>query len=258
MRALPKHSLALALVLFAASAFAWAQSPDGTQAPAGQEGGRPRGQGQSDAGPRLAGKITAIHGGTLELMKIDGSTVSIKISDKTELRKDRQPAKLGDFKTGDLVLVRGDENPDHTVSAQLIAGRTGSGAMGGGPGGGGRMGGGQVGTMGKDFVIGEVKSIDPPNITVLRTDNITQTIELNEETSLRKGRDSITMADIQVGDHLFARGASPNNSFAPKMVMLIEPEQWKRMQEFAEGAPPQAGKAPRAEAPGQKPTGPNN
>jgi hypothetical protein len=57
-------------------------------------------------------------------------------------------------------------------------------------------------------------------------------LELNEETSLRKGRDSITMADIQVGDHLFARGAVENNAFVPKMVMVIGPEQWKRMQEM--------------------------
>src|SRR5271168_2629560 len=107
MKAICKYSLAFVLALFFANGFAWAQSPDAAQAPAGQQGGRPRGQGQGEGGPRLAGKITAIHNGTVELIKIDGSTVSVKISDKTEFRKDRQPAKLGDFKAGDLVLVRG-------------------------------------------------------------------------------------------------------------------------------------------------------
>ena len=80
--------------------------------------------------------------------------------------------------------------------------------------------------------MGEVKSIDAPHITVLRTDNVTQTLELNEETSLRKGRDSVTMADIQPGDHVFMRGAMQNNVFVPKSVMVIGPEQWKRMQEM--------------------------
>jgi hypothetical protein len=96
-----------------------------------------------------------------------------------------------------------------------------------------------------------VKSFNAPKITVLRTDNVTQTIELNEETSLRKGRESVTMADIQVGDHIFARGASQGDAFTPKNVMVIEAEQWKRMQEALEQERP-------AQAPSQKPTGPNN
>jgi hypothetical protein len=39
------------------------------------------------------------------------------------------------------------------------------------------------------------------------------------------------MADIQVGDHLVARGALQNDLFVPKFVMVIDAEQWKRMQE---------------------------
>src|SRR6202030_1627648 len=109
---------------------------------------------------------------------------------------------------------------------------TGGGSMGGGREGGGPLGGGQVGVLGKDFVVGEVKAIDPPNITLLRTDNVTQTFELNEETSLRKGRESITMADIQVGDHVVVRGAVQNNAFAPKNVMVLSPEQWKQLEEM--------------------------
>ena len=50
--------------------------------------------------------------------------------------------------------------------------------------------------------MGEVKTIDPPRVTVMRTDNVAQTLELNEETSLRRGRESITMAEIQAGDHV--------------------------------------------------------
>src|SRR5712692_6194153 len=69
-------------------------------------------------------------------------------------------------------------------------------------------------------------------ITWSRSDNVTQSIELNEDTSLRKGRDSITMEDVQVGDHLVARGAVQNDVFVPKFVMVIGPEQWKRMQEM--------------------------
>ena len=92
---------------------------------------------------------------------------------------------------------------------------------------------------------GEIKSIDAPKLSVLRSDNVTQTLELNEETSLRKGRDSITMADIQPGDHLFARGAVENNVFVPKTVIVIGPEQWKRMQEMGSQAGGEGGRQRR-------------
>jgi hypothetical protein len=211
-------------------------------------GGQGRGQrGPSDGqGQPLIGKITAIKDGAVELAKPDGTTVTLKITDKTEYRKDRQPAKLGDFKVGDMVFVRGEEDTNHGLTASMIAGRSGGGPDGGRGFGGGGNGGG-FGELGKDFVIGEVKSVDAPKITVLRPDNVTQTMELNEDTSLRKGRDSITMADIQPGDHIVVRGGVQNNSFVPKSVMVISPEQWKRMQEMgmvpAGSAPPNTPKS---------------
>ncbi|PYU52644.1 MAG: hypothetical protein DMG48_05030 [Acidobacteria bacterium] len=177
-------------------------------------------------GQPLLGKITAINKGSLELTRPDGTTATVKLTDKTEYRKDRQGAKLADFKVGDLVFVRGEENADHSVTAQLIGGRSGGGAQGG------RGFGGTGFELGKDFVVGEVKSVDAPKLTVLRPDNVTQTLELNEDTSLRRGRESITMADIQPGDHVMVRGAVENNVFVPKNLMLFSPEQWKQMEEM--------------------------
>ena len=177
-----------------------------------------------EGGPRpLFGKITAIKNGGMEITRPDGQVVSVKFTNQTEFRKDREKATATDFKVGDMVMVRGDENADHSVTAKLMGTRSG------GPGGGGMM---QMGALGKDFVIGEVKSIDAPRLTVLRPDHVTQILELNEETSLRKGRESITMADIQVGDHVVARGAAQNDVFLPKGVMVLNSEQWKRMQEM--------------------------
>jgi len=100
-------------------------------------------------------------------------------------------------------------------------------------------------------VAGEVKGVDAPKIAVLRSDNVTQTIELNEDTSLRKGRDAITMGDVQVGDHLLARGALQDNVFVPKFVMVIGPDQWKRMQEMG-GMRPGAPGGPGAGGASQK------
>jgi hypothetical protein len=202
-----------------------------------QETTPPQGAGQNQRpeewrGRGVMGKITSIKDGALELARMDGATVTVKLTDKTEYRKDRQTAKLADFKVGDMVLIRTEGSGDQDLTAVVVAGRTGGGPGGpglGGPGGAMMMSGGE---LGKDFVFGEVKSVDAPRITVLRPDNVTQTLELNEETSLRKGRESVTMADIQVGDHLFVRGGVQNNAFVPKMVMVIGAEQWKRMQEM--------------------------
>ena len=222
-----KKCLRLSLLLLLAATVGRAEAP-ATAAP-GQEQGAPPSAGQmlgpnEGRGQPLVGKITAIHKGSLEVAKPDGTTVTVRITDKTEYRRDRQGAKLEDFKAGDMVFVRGEENADHSVTAVLIGGRSG----GGGPEGGGRV----LGEMGKDFVVGEVKSIDAPKLTVLRPDNVTQTLELNEETSLRRGRESITMADIQIGDHVVVRGGVQNNMFVPKNVMVLSTEQWKRMQEM--------------------------
>jgi len=199
-----------------------AGNPQAEQAGPGRRG--------SENGPRpVFGKITSIQNGVMEIASPDGQTLKVKYTDQTQFRKDRQPAKATDFKVGDMVAVRGEAGSDHSINATMIGARTGG--PGGGPGG---QGGGMMaaGTMGKDYVVGQVKSIDPPRMTVVRTDNVTQTLELNEETSLRKGRDSITMADIQVGDHIISRGALQNDVFVPKGVMVLGPEQWQRFQEF--------------------------
>src|SRR6266480_2232104 len=124
------------------------------------------------------------------------------------------PGKIIALNKGSLELAKPDGT---TVTAQMIGGRSG----GGPEGGRGFGGGGGFGEMGKDFVVGEVKSVDAPKLTVLRPDNVTQTLELNEEPSLRRGRESITMADIQPGDHVVVRGAVQDNAFVPKNVMVL-------------------------------------
>jgi preprotein translocase subunit YajC len=232
-------------------------SPQGTapaqNAPAAQSAG-PQTPGRGgERRPGVFGKLTAVHEQSVEITVESGETLTVKISGSTQFRKDGQDAKPGDLKVGDTVFVRGKENPDRTWNAEMIGTRS-KGGFGGGPGGG--PGGGRpAGVLGQDYVFGEVKSIDAPKLTILRPDNVTQTVELNEETSLRKGRDSITMAEIQPGDHIMVRGGMTNNAFQPKSVMVIGPEQWKRMQEMGmAGGPPAS--PPKDNKPPQNPPEP--
>lgn len=220
------------------------------------------GQGGDDNGPRpVFGRIAAIQDNAIRITDINGADVTIKVTSQTEFRKDRQPAALKNFKVGDGIIVRGEENSDHTVTAKVISGRSAEGGPngGGGRGGHGFGGGGPMGTLGKDFVVGEVQSVEAPSLTVIRTDKVKQTFELNEETSLRKGPDSVTMADIHVGDHIFARGALQDNQFVPKSVVVIGPEQWKRIQDAGVAETAGSGKHNSAGGTQSKPpTGPQN
>jgi hypothetical protein len=191
------------------------------------------------------GKISAIQSDSIELTGPDGSKFSVKVASSTEFRKERQPAKMSDFKVGDTVAVRTSQdsgNAARATAVMIVAVPAGGFAGRGGGGGGGQFM--MQGTMGKDYVVGAVKSIDVPKLTVLRTDNVTQTLELNEDTSLRRGGDSITMSDIQPGDHVLARGAVANDVFLPKNVMVIPPEQWNRMQEMMKDGGEKRGSAP--------------
>ena len=230
-----------------------AQTPDTPAATQGASDGARRGPQGRMLG--AFGKITAIQIDSIEIAGQDGTKSSFKLTGNTEFRKERQAAKIGDFKVGDMVIVRTDPDSANTTgsTALMVAaapqGFTGRGM--GGQGGSAFM----QGTLGKDYVIGEVKSVDPPKLTVTRVDNVTQTLELTEETSLRRGRDSITMADIQAGDHILVRGAVANDVFVPKSVNVIPPEMWQRLQEMnpeggARGAAPRASAPPTAQ---QKP-----
>jgi hypothetical protein len=232
--------------------FAGAQTPQSAapQTPAappstmqaGPEGSRRGGEGR---GRGVIGKISAIQADSIELTGQDGTKFSVKVTSSTEFRKERQPAKLRDFKVGDTVAVRTNQDSGNAAGAtavMIVAVPAGGFAGRGGGGGGGPFM--MQGTMGKDYVVGEVKSIDVPRLTVVRTDNVTQTLELNEDSSLRRGRDSITMADIQPGDHVFAHGAVANDVFVPKNVMVIPPDQWNRVQEMMNDGGEKRGSAP--------------
>jgi hypothetical protein len=235
-------SFAVASMMGVYASLAEAQTPqsDTTPAPAGppsattQDAAQGARRGGEARGRGVFGKIFAIQADSIEVTRPDGTKVSIRLTSSTEYRKERQPAKLSDFKVGDAVAIRTNQDSGSAAGATalMVAGVPAGGFAGRGGGGGG---GGQFlmqGSMGKDYVVGEVESIDAPKLTILREDNVTQTLELNEDTSLRRGRDSITMADIRTGDHVFARGALANNVFVPKNVVVIPTEQWKRMLEM--------------------------
>lgn len=193
-----------------------------------------------------AGQITEISGSTLKIKLLDGSTGTVNITSDTRFRKAGQQAQLSDFKVGDNVMVRGDSTGDKTWTAQVIGEAPSQAEMQERQQ---RM----KEAMGKTMVLGDVKSIDPPKLTVTRTDGVEQTIEADESTSFRRGRDeSITMPDIKVGDTIFARGELKNGTFVPSAINVVPPEMARRMKENGGGMFIMDG-GPRRERQGQQP-----
>ena len=203
------------LTIFLMFASVWVFGQQTPTSPAPQEQ-----QGRERRGPGVGGTITAISNDSITLKTMDGQSAQVVLSDKTEYRKDRQPAKLADFKVGDMVFVRGEKSESGTWQAQVVAARSGAG-----PGG---MGGGQSRdqlreNMGKKFIAGEVKSIDGTKLTIARPDGVTQTIAVDESTSFRKNGESVTLADIKPGDQVYGQGELKNDVFVPAVLNVGQP-----------------------------------
>lgn len=168
------------------------------------------------------GEITEISGSTLKIKQPNGKMATVIVNSNTRFRREREEAKLTDFKVGDNVMVRGDSTGENAWTAQLVASAPSQAEMQQ------RM----KEAMGKTIVIGDVKSVDPPKLTIQRTDGVEQTIEADENTSFRKGRgESITLPDIKTGDTIFARGELKDGVFVPTNINLIDPAMAQRIKQ---------------------------
>jgi preprotein translocase subunit YajC len=76
---------------------------------------------------------------------------------------------------------------------------------------------------GKTWLAGRITAIDGTTITIDgMIDHAKHTIEVDENTSFRKRRDSITLADIQPGEQLRAEGAVQGKTFRATVVTAME------------------------------------
>jgi hypothetical protein len=72
---------------------------------------------------------------------------------------------------------------------------------------------------GKTWIMGKVTAIDGVKVTLLGSmDNTAHTFVADENTTFRKRREPITLADIQVGDTVRAEGAVKDGNFVATAV----------------------------------------
>jgi Domain of unknown function (DUF5666) len=210
-----------ASILLLATAFpllAPAQATDAPQNPGSGQGsgpgqGQEQGRGMGDlAAHGVRGTITAIAGDNLTVKTEEGDVYKVETGPNTRFRKERDPIKVTDLHVGDMVMAAGDKDEKaKTVGAVFVmvidkAQYEKARA-----------------DFGKTWTAGTIQSIDETKITVKRPDNVIQTIVVDENTSFRKHRDSITLADIKVGDNVNARGALQNGNFLATVLSVGGP-----------------------------------
>jgi hypothetical protein len=224
------------------------------QEPAEQGGG---GRGQFAGMQRVGGEVTAIAGATLTIKAEDGSTAQIVTTDNTRIMKGRGvTVKIADLKVGDGVMAVGNlDAPNKTLHAAMVMATDAA----------------EVKklreNLGKTYIAGKVTAIDLDNakMTVMRADGVSQTIGFDETTSFKRGRagrgggfggggaeapagESITLADVKVGDQIAGQGSLKSGVFVPAQLTVATPGQGRRRggeggPSAAPGAPPAPGAA---------------
>jgi len=215
------------------------------QESAGQGGGR----GQFAGMQRIGGTITAIAGPQLTIKTVDGATYQVVTTDNTRVMHGRgEPIKLTDLKTGDALMAMGNlDAPNKTIHAAMLISMDAEQVK--------RMEEAQkqqLANLGKTMIAGRVTAIDLDNatMTVERPDGVSQTIGFDENTSFRRGRmtmaaggstgigaaagsvtptgESITLADIKVGDRITGPGEVKSGRFVAKELMVMTPGNGRR------------------------------
>jgi hypothetical protein len=183
--------------------------------------------GRNLPGDNVVGKVTSVGKDSLVLAPLmGGDPVTVKVGEQTRVTKQRQPAKLEEIKTDDVIFVRGNLKDNvmeatmvGVVNPQMVQTMQGGGGPSG-PGPGRGPGGFNREDLGKKFIAGEVKAINETKLTIARPDGQNQDIEVDENTSFKKGNESITLPDIKTGDFVRGTGELKNGVFVPKELIV--------------------------------------
>jgi hypothetical protein len=264
-------AIALALLIPLGAVSARAQDS------AGQDGGR----GQFAGMQRIGGTITAIAGPQVTIKTVDGVVYQVVTTDNTRVMRGRgNTIKLAELKAGDGVMAMGNmDTPNKTIHAAMLISIDADQMK--------KMEEAQkqqLANLGKTLIAGRVTAIDMDNVTmtVERPDGVSQTIGFDDNTSFKRGRmtmtgngmglatgngagtgtsanaaptsESITLADIKVGDRVAGPGEVKSGRFLAKELTVMTPGNGRRRstdaKDGAETGTPESGKPqPAAQSP---------
>jgi hypothetical protein len=231
-------------------------------------GGQGGGGGRFAGMQRVMGEVTAVSGANVTIKTEDGSVVQVVTTDNTRVMKGRGvTVKVADLKVGDGLVAMGNlDAPNKTLHAAMVMAQDAAEVK--------KM----RENLGKTYILGRVTAIDADNakMTVMRQDGVSQTIGFDETTSFKRGRagrgggggvsgggdvvasapvpsaESITLADIKVGDQVSGQGSIKDGVFVPTLLTMGTPGQGRR-RGGGEGQPNATPEpAPAAAGPGSK------
>ena len=183
----------------------------------------------------------AVSGATVTIKTEDGATVTVVTTDNTRVMKGRGvTVKVADLKVGDGLMAAGMlDAPNKTLHAAMVFATDAAQLQA------------MKDNLGKTYITGRVTAVDMDNatMTVERPDHVTQTIGFDETTSFRRGGrggrmgggvdggaagapeaggESITLADIKVGDMVRGAGSLKGERFVPTQLVVMERGQGRR------------------------------
>lgn len=182
----------------------------------------------------VRGTVTLSTADALTLKGESGEIYKVTVTPNTRLMKARQPVKLTEIKAGDGIGAMGVMDAStktlHAMFVTVIDAEQLRKAQA---------------DLGKTYILGEVTAIDELKLTIKRADGVSQTIAVDEGTSFRRGGrragggigagagadgeqaqrqsgESITLADVKVGDSVIGRGALKAGVFVPTELRVMD------------------------------------
>jgi hypothetical protein len=188
------------------------------------------GDGAFAGGRMVRGTVTAVAADRLTVKTEEGEVYQVVVSANTRVMENRQPVKLTDIKAGDGVGAMGVmDAPTKTVHAVFVVVMDAEQVKKAREG------------LGKIYITGKITAIDMDDakVTVMRPDDVSQVIQADEGTSFKRrrgqasmneapaaganaGAESITLADVKVGDLVMGRGAVKNGLFVPTELRVMD------------------------------------
>ncbi|MGB8647173.1 MAG: DUF5666 domain-containing protein [Anaerolineae bacterium] len=142
------------------------------------------------------GKITAINGATITVETARGNA-TVNTDAQTRFRRNGQVISLADLKVGDDIAIVG-KNSNGTITARMI-------------------------TVILPHEGGVVTAVNGSQISIQRN-YLNGSILTNASTVFARGKDTMTLADIKVGDHILATGtANGDATFTATRVVVQMP-----------------------------------
>ena len=202
----------------------------------GQRGGRGGGWGMMGAGRGTMGTVTGVAADHYTVKTDSGETYTIHFSANTRIVKQQpgmrerggngggmgnggnppQPIKPADIKVGDAIAAMGEVDATaKSVGAVAVVQLDPERAR-------------QMREMqanyGKTWLVGKVTAVDGVRITLEGSvDKTAHAVVADENTTFRKRREPITLADVQAGDMVRVEGAVKDGAFLATTVAVMGP-----------------------------------